>query len=83
MQVFFISITKLIIPLEMIFISINIITVFQKKNTKFKFLLQSNLTMSNTIIQPSQHYLDLSVVHLPLRIIQSCKKWLLILKKDF
>ena len=52
-------------------------------DTKFRFLLGSNLTMSNTITQASQHYLDVSVLNLPLRIIQSCKKWLglLILKK--
>ena len=41
------------------------------------------LPTGDLIIQASQHYLDVSVVHLPLRIIQSCKKWLLILKKDF
>ena len=52
-------------------------------DTKFRFLLASNLTMSNTITQASQHYLEVSVLYLPLRIIQSCKKWLglLILKK--
>ena len=41
------------------------------------------LPTGELIIQASQHYLDVSLVHLPLRIIQSCKKWLLILKKDF
>ena len=41
------------------------------------------LPTGELIIQASQHYLDVSAVHLPLRIIQSCKKWLHILKKDF